>query len=63
MENQISSALLTHQQVRIVRNLLKAAGGANCVLKRNGYSCPEGIHQSRFMGIVEELSYALKGRA
>lgn len=50
-------ALLSYQQVRIVRNLLKASGYK---VRSLGFTSPEDIPQREFLGVIEKLSAQAK---
>lgn len=57
MQTIFNAPLLTYQQVRIVRNLLKAAG---CTPETLGFTTPEDIPQPEFLGVIDKLSVRAK---
>lgn len=57
MQTMSNMPLLTYQQVRIVRNLLKASG---CTPSSLGFTSSEDIPQSEFLGIIDKLSSQAK---
>ncbi len=60
MQTMSNTPLLTYQQVRIVRNLLKAFG---CTTSSLGFASPEDIPQPEFLGVIDKLSSQAKRAA